>query len=72
MKKTVTMIDPPSGWKYGFPKIFPEEATGRNLEWLIENGYPESEIESYGKHFYCRYWNEEVVEDKKDVKCKTT
>ena len=59
MKKKVMMIDPPSGWKYGFPKVFPEEAKGRNIEWLIENGYPESEIASYGSYFYCRYWEQE-------------
>ena len=62
-KKIVTMIDPPSGWKYGFPKILPEEAKGRNLEWLVENGYPQSEIDSYGKHFYCRYWEQNIEEE---------
>lgn len=51
-----TMIDPPSGWKYGFPKVIPLEYLNRTLEWLVENGYPQKEIDSCGKHFYCRYW----------------
>ena len=59
MKKMITYIDPPSGWKYGFPKVLPEEAKSRVREWLVEEGYPAREIESYGEHFYCRYWSKE-------------
>lgn len=59
MKKTVHMIDPPSGWKYGFPKVLPEGVEDA-MAWLVENGYPQAEIDSYGKHFYCRHWNEEI------------
>ena len=51
-----TIIDPPSGWKYGFPKVLPLEHMNRTLEWLVENGYPKEEIDSCGKYFYCRYW----------------
>lgn len=59
MKNTVRMIDPPSGWKYGFPKAIP--STVENvLEWLVENGYPQAEIDACGEHFYCRYWEKEV------------
>ena len=58
MKKTVRMIDPPSGWKYGFPKPIPEDVVNV-LEWLVKEGYPEKEIVSYGEHFYCRYWERE-------------
>ena len=58
----VTYIDPPEGWKYGFPKVLPKEAQGRNLEWLIENGYPKKIIEEMGDFFYCRYWEQEEEE----------
>lgn len=51
------MIDPPNGWAYGFPKVIPEEHQNRTLEWLVENGYPQKEIDKLGNHFYCRYWN---------------
>jgi len=48
--KKVHMIDPPGGWKYGFPKVVPK---------TFENW--EEEIDKMGEHFYCRHW-EEVVE----------
>ena len=44
MKKT--MIDPPSGWKYGFPKPMPEDVENVR-EWLIEQGYPEEIIKAF-------------------------
>ena len=59
MKDTVRMIDPPSGWKYGSPKAIP--STVENvLEWLVEQGYPQAEIDACGDHFYCRYREREV------------
>lgn len=54
------IIDPPSGWKYGFPKEFYNPKGLDVKDWLVANGYPKKEIESYGKHFYCRYWEEET------------
>ena len=54
----VLMCDPPSGWKYGFPKPLPAgRARGEDIvPWLLSEGYPQKEIDNYGKHFYCRYW----------------
>jgi len=54
----ITMIDPPSGWKYGFPKALPA-GIENVLQWLVENGYPQSEIDLLGENFYCRYWETE-------------
>lgn len=34
-------VDPPSGWMYGFPKIWDSEKDKPIPEWLAENGYPE-------------------------------
>jgi hypothetical protein len=56
MKKE--MIDPPSGWKYGFPKELPK-GTKDTLAWLVENGYPQKEIDKLGEHFYCSHWYKE-------------
>jgi hypothetical protein len=53
-----TMIDPPSGWKYGFPKVLPDDVENV-LEWLVSEGYPQFEIDACGKHFYCRYWEKQ-------------
>jgi hypothetical protein len=54
----VRMIDPPSGWKYGFPKVFPEGVDDA-AEWLVANGYPQWEIDACGAHFYVSVWEEE-------------
>lgn len=51
------MIDPPSGWRYGFPKVIPNDVKDVR-KWLVENGYPQSEIDSYGDYFYTRVWLE--------------
>ena len=60
-KIIVKMIDPPSGWKYGFPKPIPSNVENV-LKWLVENGYPQKEIDSCGQHFYCRYWEKDINE----------
>ena len=60
MSKTVTLIDPPSGWLYGFPKPIPKEERSRTLAWLVENGYPQKEIDLYGNFFFCRYFETEA------------
>jgi hypothetical protein len=51
------MIDPPSGWKYGFPKPLPDEVENVK-EWLLEQGYPQREIDLCGKHFHYRTWEQ--------------
>lgn len=53
------IIDPPSGWKYGFPKPIPEDRRYDSLTWLVEQGYPQSLIDEFGEHFYCRYWSQD-------------
>ena len=54
----VKMIDPPSGWMYGFPKPIPEDV--KNVrEWLVEQGYPREVMLKYGDYFHYRCWIEE-------------
>jgi hypothetical protein len=57
-KQKRKMIDPPSGWKYGFPKEIPEHVDDTRA-WLIENGYPKEEIDKLGDSFFVRGWYEE-------------
>ena len=53
------MCDPPSGWKYGFPREVPQEYQKENFfDWLAMCGYPTELRESFGEHFYCRFWEE--------------
>lgn len=48
------MIDPPSGWMYGFPKERPSAPEVNMRSWLVENGYPEEDVDWAMNH--CRMW----------------
>ena len=50
----LVMIDPPGGWKYGFPLVFDPLPDEKVHEFLIRNNYPVDEAEFAAK--YCRYW----------------
>lgn len=52
-------VDPPSGWRYGFPKIYDTSCGKTIIEWLVEEGYPQEEINFVGRLFYCRRWSAE-------------
>lgn len=78
--KTITIVDPPSGWMYGFPKVFTfkpqllemclcedsykEEYLNQLSKWFIENGYPKEEVDMALK--YSRYWEENMSTYGKD------
>lgn len=58
------MIDPPSGWMYGFPKEIPESVSDIKevKEWLVKNGYPQAMIDTFEKNnspLPYRIWYEE-------------
>lgn len=53
------MIDPPNGWKYGFPMKFDMEKDGNLNEWLVSKGYPQSMVDIFDGIVPCRYWSEE-------------
>jgi len=58
-KKTITYVDPPSGHKYGFPKILPDGVVDFK-QWILDNGYPKRDIEFALQ--WCRMWKEEIEE----------
>jgi hypothetical protein len=62
-----TIIDPPSGWMYGFPKPIPEDRRYDVLTWLVEQGYPQKLIDAHDEHFYCRYWEQNDDEELKSI-----
>lgn len=44
------LYDPPSGWLYGFPKLY-QPLEGETLEaTLLRDGYPQYEIDRGGSH----------------------
>jgi hypothetical protein len=58
--RKVTIIDPPSGWRYGFPKELTVREGQTFYDWLIEQGYPKQLMDSLGEQFFCSQWEEEV------------
>jgi len=49
-------IDPPSGWQFGFPKVWDPETDKDVMVWMVKEGYPQAEIDNLGKSFYFRSW----------------
>ena len=49
------MVDPPEGWKYGFPKESPDYGVDLRA-WLVKQGYPEKDVDFAVKH--TRIWLE--------------
>ena len=50
------MIDPPSGWRYGFPKILDLNENETIRDWLVRKGYPEQDLDFAMKHL--RSWTQ--------------
>ena len=54
------VYDPPSGWKYGFPKPYQPKEGESLAETLLRDGYPAKELESIkrpnGGLFGVRFW----------------
>ena len=73
-EKKLILIDPPSGWMYGFPKAITQEqykAITNLKQWCIDNGYPLSEAITYGEYFNIQisgdlsFMEEEIKPNKK-------
>lgn len=47
-----TIVDPPGGWRYGFPAPLQEDYRAQ----LLDAGYPTTDIDMALK--YSRYWKE--------------
>lgn len=64
--KKVTMVDPDEGWKYGFPKVLPEELKGKDItSWLVSEGYPLEKIEQWNSstlgYLPLRTWETDII-----------
>lgn len=53
-------VDPPEGWRYGFPAIYDPEKDGQMSDWIVRKGYPLVTIKAYGKSWAVRCWPVEV------------
>lgn len=50
------IIDPPSGWRFGFPRPYNNPNNLPLEDWLRQEGYPEYELE-WGAAKHCRFWS---------------
>jgi hypothetical protein len=49
-------VDPPEGWKYGFPAIYDPNTDGQLSDWIVRKGYPLQTIKEYGDAWAVRCW----------------
>jgi hypothetical protein len=59
-KEMQIWVDPPEGWKYGFPAIYDPDTDGQMSEWIVRKGYPLLTIKEYGDAWAVRCWPVEV------------
>ena len=55
------IVDPPSGWQYGFPKPYFKDRIEDSAElnaWLVSEGYPQAEIDVFKNGLPVRFWYE--------------
>lgn len=58
---TVLVVDPPEGWRYGFPKIVPEWLKPEDMDaWIVQQGYPRSVRDNGHHELIFRLWYKEV------------
>jgi hypothetical protein len=60
MQSNMIWVDPPEGWKYGFPAIYDPEKDGQMSDWIVRKGYPLLTIKEYGDSWAVRCWPVEV------------
>jgi len=54
-------VDPPEGWRYGFPAIYDPVKDGKMRDWIVRKGYPPLTIKEYGDSWAVRCWPAEEV-----------
>lgn len=75
------IVDPPSGWRYGFPRPFDftpshpslpgEDYEHEYRQWFIDHGYPASEVAA-GMLDHCRWWSYNDNDDfQKEAVCES-
>lgn len=55
------MIDPPNGWRYGFPREYINESNLSIEDWLVANGYP-AEDAAFASD-WLRFWEVEDTDN---------
>lgn len=50
VKEGKWMVDPPSGWRYGFPKTWDADGEPDIYKWMVKAGYPQEEADKVDKY----------------------
>lgn len=50
LPKRPMLYDPPSGWQYGFPKVYRPNPDESIEDTLVRDGYPRKMAEELGKY----------------------
>jgi len=53
------VVDPPSGWLYGFPAVWDKEKYPEIADFFRSKGYPERDIDFACS--YCRCWEHKPI-----------
>jgi len=56
IKSNMIWVDPPEGWKFGFPAIYDPDTDGQLSDWIVRKGYPLLTIKEYGDAWAVRCW----------------
>jgi hypothetical protein len=56
IKSNMIWVDPPEGWRYGFPAIYDPDTDGQMSDWIVRKGYPLLTIKEYGDAWAVRCW----------------
>ena len=56
----VTIYDPPSGWQFGFPKVYKPLPGETFAGTMIRDGYPKQDADWAAEH--TRFWTDEEEE----------
>jgi hypothetical protein len=56
------MVDPPTGWRYGFPMRYESDKDGNLEDFLIKNGYPAEDAKFASEN--SRFWYESDNKEK--------
>lgn len=59
-------VDVPSGWVYGFPKLYNPEEDGELAEWVYNNGYPRDKEILYHRMWEATDQNRDEYNDRAD------
>lgn len=61
------IVDPPSGWRYGFPRVYDPRPEETEVSWFARVGYPWAMIYQ-GMLKHCRWWDYIPDKTKEEVK----